>query len=115
MMIFCETCRNLLEPTAVDGAFAHVCKFCNKTVPASADALVFRSVLKGSADYTSVITPYSKMDPTIPHLTHIPCQNAECKSHNKSGPLQEVIAILVDPDALKFVYQCVHCDTCWTN
>lgn len=113
MLRFCKTCRNLQEPTALEGKLAYVCKFCNNTETTDESALVFSHVLKGTEDFSSAITPYTKYDVTLPHYTNIACPNGSCKTHNKSGPMPEVVGINKDAAALKFVYQCVHCDHVW--
>lgn len=115
MLRFCETCRNLLELQTDGGKVLHSCKNCNESKPIESDGLVYEHVLKSSSTVESFLNPYLKYDPTLPHFTNIPCPNKGCASNKSKGVLSEVVAIKIDDKALKFLYNCVHCDASWTN
>ena len=59
-----------------------------------------------------IVNEFTKYDPTLPRISNIPCQNAECISH-KEGETTEIIYIKYDEVNLKFLYLCTKCDTSW--
>jgi len=111
----CETCKNYQFLTEVDGKIAHRCEFCQKVTTMEENALVFEVVYKTNTNYESKLNPYLKYDPTLPRYTNLKCPNKDCSSHKKNGPMNECVAQLVEPAAQKFLYQCVHCSSSWTN
>jgi len=63
-----------------------------------------------------VINEYTKYDPTIPRIHHIPCVSKECPSIVKpeENP-QNVLYIRYDNDNLKYMFMCEYCNTTWSN
>ena len=67
-----------------------------------------------------LVNEYTKLDPTLPRVSNIPCPNAACVSNRpdeeKSNSNQhEVIYLRYNDAALKFVYICNQCDTIWKS
>ena len=64
---------------------------------------------------------YTKLDPTLPRVSNIPCPNAACISNrpdedkSEDTPPHEVIYLRYNDAALKFVYICNQCDTIWKS
>jgi aspartate carbamoyltransferase regulatory subunit len=66
--------------------------------------------------YANVINKYTKLDPTLPRVSNIPCPNEQCPCNRAEDPIaKEVIYIRYDDTNLKFVYLCAHCDTIWKS
>jgi len=59
----------------------------------------------------SQLNAYTKLDPTLPHLTTIACPNTTCAS-NKDAP-RDILYIKTDAKNLKYQYSCVVCDWQW--
>jgi aspartate carbamoyltransferase regulatory subunit len=59
----------------------------------------------------SQLNAYTKLDPTLPHLTTIACPNKTCDS-NKDAP-RDILYIKTDAKNLKYQYSCVVCDWQW--
>jgi len=59
---------------------------------------------------------YTKLDPTLPRIYIVKCQNDRCKTNSVVEAEQtpaEVIYIRYDDSNLKYIYMCVTCDTTW--
>jgi hypothetical protein len=69
---------------------------------------------KGEQNFSHIINPYTKMDPTLPRIYNVRCPNMECKT-NHSGAKEpaEIIYIRYDDDNMKYLYICCDCDTTW--
>ena len=63
-----------------------------------------------------VVNEYTKYDPTIPRVQHIPCVSKECPSivEPDKHPAN-VLYIRYDTDNLKYMFMCEHCNTTWVN
>jgi DNA-directed RNA polymerase subunit M/transcription elongation factor TFIIS len=77
------------------------------------------TVKKKEGGVKHLVNEYTKLDPTLPRVTNIPCPNAACASNKeekdeKDGQ-HEVIYLRYNDAQLKFVYICNLCDTVWKN
>jgi len=83
------------------------------------------AVKKKEGGLRHLVNQYTKLDPTLPRVTNIPCPNPACKSNRKSDEdgmddpetttPHEVIYLRYNDAALKFVYICNSCDTVWKS
>lgn len=62
--------------------------------------------------YSQYVNKYLKYDPTLPRVEDIQCPHVDCTRGDKKN---EVIYINYDPQAMKYVYFCCHCDYAWVN
>ena len=117
-MHFCSKCENMyyLRLAGDSGdQLVYYCRNCgNEESSITGDNVcVSKTTLRRSEQqYTHVLNEYTKLDPTLPRVTNIPCPNADCPS-NKSGAKREVIYIRYDDVNVKYVYLCASCDRVW--
>jgi DNA-directed RNA polymerase subunit M/transcription elongation factor TFIIS len=125
---FCPRCDYYLYLSATEGHVKQCCKNCGYTAEfapnSSEEALIletqFRSGSSASGAASGItITPLAKYDPTLPHDKHIRCPKPDCKSNGdpKSPDTlpRDVIYIKINPQTLKFQYQCTVCDAEWLS
>ena len=118
-MKFCSTCDNMyyisVSETEVD-KLEYYCRNCgNKDDASDIPGTMSVSNVQLVNDVTSmshIINKYTKLDPTLPRIDHIPCPNPEC-STNTSDTKREVIYIRYDETNIKYVYLCATCDYTW--
>jgi DNA-directed RNA polymerase subunit M/transcription elongation factor TFIIS len=117
-MHFCSKCENMyyLRLAGENGdQLVYYCRNCgNEESSTTGDNVcVSKTTLRRSEQqYTHVLNEYTKLDPTLPRVTNIPCPNADCPT-NKSGAKREVIYIRYDDVNVKYVYLCASCDRVW--
>jgi len=78
------------------------------------DAMILETTFNkatNSKQTVSQLNAYTKLDPTLPHLTTIACPNKTCDS-NKDAP-RDILYIKTDAKNLKYQYSCVVCDWQW--
>jgi hypothetical protein len=81
------------------------------------------TVKKKEVGVKHLVNEYTKLDPTLPRVSNIPCPNAACTSNRDqegkdAGEDQlphEVIYLRYNDAQLKFVYICNLCDTVWKS
>ena len=118
-MKFCSTCNNMyyisVSETEVD-KLEYYCRNCgNKDDASDIPGTMSVSNVQLVNDVTSmshIINKYTKLDPSLPRIDHIPCPNPEC-STNTSDAKREVIYIRYDETNIKYVYLCATCDYTW--
>lgn len=119
-MRFCENCSNmyyikLSEPNA---DLVYYCRKCGQE-DNTTDTYTVVSKTTLSKDQivnSNIINPYTKLDPTIPHVSTIPCPNTSCPSNQDENPKKkDVLYIRYNDQSLKYIFMCTHCDTTWTN
>lgn len=122
-MHFCPKCRYYLYINSSSSDIRKYCKNCGFSEPFTVtkieDAIIletnFRSGSSASGAASGItVSEYTKMDPTLPHVTTLRCPSASCPSVTE-GKTSDVIYIKTDPANLKFQYICTLCDTQWTN
>jgi len=120
---FCPKCEYYLYLSANSGGVNQCCKNCGYTaafVPkTSEEALIlethFRSGSSAGGAATGItITPFAKLDPTLPHDKLIRCPKPECPTTTDASK-RDTIYIKIDPQQLKFQYQCTVCDSVWLS
>uniref|UniRef100_A0A6C0C4V2 DNA-directed RNA polymerase M/15kDa subunit domain-containing protein n=1 Tax=viral metagenome TaxID=1070528 RepID=A0A6C0C4V2_9ZZZZ len=83
------------------------------------------TVKKKEGGVKHLVNEYTKLDPTLPRVSNIPCPNTACpsnrdndgeKKENDDKEMQhEVIYLRYNDAQLKFVYICNLCDTVWKS
>jgi hypothetical protein len=90
------------------------CKNCGLVEPMPADApkRVSHMAIGGlDVDPSFYLSKHMKADPTLPHLSSIPCVNkSECP-----GETNDVVYVKYDAPNMRYVYMCMHCDAMWKN
>lgn len=156
-MKFCSNCGNMYYIKISEDVVYEDGKGKTKTVKESTNKLEYycrkcgnvdKSVDGGSMTVSSVISenlkkymlnPYTKLDPTLPHVNNIPCPNARCPSNEGNIPTsmdcavedkeavskmltdlrnkqnkRDVIYYRYDNTNMKYVCICTLCNTEWT-
>ena len=117
----------------------YYCRNCGnkEDKPSATIKTVFRKDMKESEDMYYGINEYTKLDPTLPRTSSIPCPNMKCvcnkdnkkdddnddhekdedeKDEKKKGGGKveaEVVYIRYNHEEMKYLYLCCHCDTIW--
>ena len=117
-MHFCVVCENMYY-TSVDpnnsNKLIYYCRNCGNIDNniSSINVSVFKMQLKKSEqEFSHIINPYTKLDPTLPRVNKILCPNSECLTNTKEEP-REIIYIRYDNVNMKYAYLCSTCDTVW--
>ena len=117
-MRFCPVCSYYLY-LLEDGGLQLTCKHCGFKEPMkpenAADALVLETTFNkamNAKQTVSQLNAYTKLDPTLPHLSTIACPNGTCASNTK-GAARDILYIKTDAKNLKYQYSCVVCDWQW--
>ena len=118
-MHFCSKCQNMyyIRLAGEDSnKLIYYCRNCgNEDEHLGSENIIVSktSIKRENQKYLNVINEYTKMDPTLPRMSNIPCPNSKCPTHGDDPVGREVISIRYDGSRLKYVYLCVHCDTTW--
>jgi aspartate carbamoyltransferase regulatory subunit len=79
------------------------------------------TVKKKEGGVKHLVNEYTKLDPTLPRVSNIPCPNTACVSNREEKDASEdhvpheVIYLRYNDAQLKFVYICNLCDTVWKS
>jgi DNA-directed RNA polymerase subunit M/transcription elongation factor TFIIS len=127
-MHFCKICENMYYIRLKDddsNSLIYYCRKCGNeddTLGATLNNICVSktSIKKKEGNVHYLVNEYTKLDPTLPRVTNIPCPNAACVSNrpqeeSKEVIPHEVIYLRYDDAALKFVYICSHCDKVWKS
>ena len=126
-MHFCKNCNNMYYLKILeddDSQLIYYCRNCgtedNNLIASLDDMCVSKTfVTKENADLTTLINPYTKLDPTLPRIKTINCPNVTCPSNlsddNPDKKENEIIYIRYDDSNIKFTYLCCNCDKIWRN
>jgi aspartate carbamoyltransferase regulatory subunit len=93
----------------------YYCRNCGNTDNniSLSNVSVFKMQLKKSEqEFSHIINPYTKLDPTLPRVNKILCPNPDCATNTKEEP-REIIYIRYDTINMKYAYLCSTCDTAW--
>lgn len=60
------------------------------------------------------VNPYTKFDPTLPHVHNVDCPNDTCTSR-QPDQTKDVVYLRYDNKNMKYVYICVVCDAVWKS
>ncbi len=93
-----------------------VCDTCGYKVEDKTGGLILETHVqkRSSEGYKLYLNPFTKFDPTLPHIKTIKCPNGTCKS-NTAGVEKDVIYIKFDPEGMRYLYICTVCDEQWRS
>ena len=117
-MHFCKQCDNMyyIRVSGEDeNTLIYYCRNCgheDDMINEGNICVCKTSFKKGEQKYSHIINEFTKLNPTLPRLTNIPCPNPECATH-KGHANPDVIYIRYDDSAMKYIYLCSVCDTTW--
>jgi DNA-directed RNA polymerase subunit M/transcription elongation factor TFIIS len=120
-MKFCDKCDNMyyISISANDeNTLIHTCRNCNNEDNAVSNEgmCVLDTHFKSSSTKNiKSVNAFTKLDPTLPRLTNMPCPNANCSSNKDDKAPNEVIYMRYDNSNLKYIYICQSCDTSWNS
>lgn len=114
-MEFCDMCANMLyirnkEDNTVQ-FYCKNCSFTKDTENAQASFCVSTNYQDEAIKYAMYINSNIKHDPTLPHVNNIICTNKSCTK--KPDEDNDVIYMKYDPNNMKYIYFCNHCDHFW--
>jgi hypothetical protein len=120
-MHFCAVCNNMYYikiSEASSNTLMYYCRKCgdeNDTITVENVSLSKINIKMGTDQhFSNVINKYTKLDPTLPRITHIACPNNVCSTNSAEDPTpREIIYIRYDDANIKYVYLCATCDTAW--
>jgi aspartate carbamoyltransferase regulatory subunit len=69
---------------------------------------------RSSEGYKILLNEFTRQDPTLPHVTTLPCPNTKCLTQT-GGKARDVIIIKYDNQNMKFIYICNVCGTQWRS
>ncbi len=69
---------------------------------------------RSSEGYKVLLNEFTRQDPTLPHVTTLPCPNKACETHT-ANKQRDVIIIKYDAQNLKFLYICNVCGDQWRS
>ena len=118
---FCPTCDYYLYLKAVGSeaikelgpkvtpstSMIRICHNCGYQKEDTGGGLIMETDLqeKTSEGYKILLNEFTRMDPTLPHLSTIKCPNKTCAS-NSSSAKADIIYMKYDPVNLKYLYLC---------
>jgi hypothetical protein len=128
---FCPKCQYYLSlkgnMASLNGTVvAHLkCTNCGFTEPfepkTAEEALILETQFRsgssaGGAASGITLNAYTLLDPTLPHVSTIPCPNTTCPSQADAAR-RDVAYIKTDPRNMKFQYICAvaGCGATWTS
>lgn len=120
-MHFCSNCGNMYYIRLSEGdesSLQYYCRKCgHETDAISAKNLtVSKTTLNNKTQsFHHIINKYTKLDPTLPHISTMKCINDECVCNQEEETPSDIIYIKYDDTNMKYVYLCTHCDSTWTN
>lgn len=147
-MRFCKQCKNmyylkLSDKDTGEGSSQELQYYCRKCghvdTETTADTTIVShtQLKKNKASFKHIVNRYTRLDPTLPRITTIPCPNSECPSNiDKSSKTtrnagaavddddgteniepqeREIIYIRYDNEDMKYVYLCAICDHTFTT
>lgn len=120
-MKFCNNCDNMYYisiDTDDENTLINSCRNCgNVDTSASNEGMcVLDTYFNGSSmKNVKTVNEFTKLDPTLPRMTNMPCPNEKCKSHKDEKNKLDVIYMRYDNANLKYIYICPSCDSSWNS
>jgi len=92
---------------AYSTSMIRICHNCGYQKEDTRGGLIMETDLqeKTSEGYKILMNEFTKMDPTLPHLSTIKCPNKDCGS-NAGSLTPDIIYMKYDPVNLKYLYIC---------
>ncbi len=121
-MHFCNKCDNMYYikiSDENDNTLKYYCRNCgfeDNTLSIENTCVSKTQFKKGERKFNHFINEYTKLDPTLPHISNLTCPNVECISRkDPSNNPSDIIYIRYDNTNMKFIYLCNHCNKKWTT
>jgi DNA-directed RNA polymerase subunit M/transcription elongation factor TFIIS len=100
-------------------SIVYYCRNCgheNKNISLDSVTISKTNFKHNKQKYNSIISKYTKMDPTLPRINTIKCPNQSCTSNEAEKEKdREIIYLRYDDVNMNFVYMCSTCDTVWNT
>ncbi len=92
------------------------CRACGHAEDYEEGGLLYEINLqqKVGEGYKVLLNEFTRLDPTLPHVTNIKCPNDECGS-NTGAAERDVIYMKYDAVNLKYLYICNVCEQHWKS
>lgn len=115
-MKFCNICNNMLysKISSDDNKLKYCCKTCGNKVDQdiNENSVCETNYRNSEISFRLKINEYTHLDPTLPRVNNIPCQNSECPS-NLNNYHPEIVFIKYDLANMKYIYLCTDCKSKW--
>jgi DNA-directed RNA polymerase subunit M/transcription elongation factor TFIIS len=89
------------------------CRNCGDTEKNTTESICIHKTDTEISEVRDTINQYTKLDPTLPRIRKMKCQNEQCPTNEESGHPAEIILIRYDHINLKYIYLCSTCDYTW--
>ena len=115
-MKFCPKCENLLYFDTKTEKLLRICRTCDYSEEDTQGGLAMETIVqeRTSEGYKILLNEFTRQDPTLPHVTTLPCPKTSCPTNTKGQP-RDVIIIKYDAQNLKFLYICNVCNEQWRS
>jgi DNA-directed RNA polymerase subunit M/transcription elongation factor TFIIS len=131
-MKFCPNCENYLYLDTKQKDLLRVCRTCGYSEKDTEGGLVMETIVqeRSSEGYKILLNEYTRQDPTLPHVSTLPCPNTTgyqekdaegnviehppCRT-NTANEKRNVIIIKYDNANMKFIYICDVCGIQWRS
>lgn len=123
-MKFCSKCNNMFyirifnQDEDEANTLIYYCRNCGneeKMYDEENLNILTTEFKKVKQSFHNYINEYTIYDPTLPHVSHIPCPNENCPSYIEEEKPNDVIYIRYNTTDMKYVYMCVYCRHIWQN
>ena len=120
-MHFCTNCGNMYYirlSAEEEDQLIYYCRKCGHedTAISNTNLVVSKTTIKqGEQSFHHIINRYTKLDPTLPHITTLKCPDSVCVSNTDDSVDSDIIYMRYDEVNMKYVYMCSYCDTIWNN
>ncbi len=111
-MKFCKQSNNLYYTKIQEHNKNKLILYCKHCGDENNDITNSNIISNKKTKQTYIINEFTKLDPTLPHITNIPCPNTNCKTNTEDHP-KDVIYIKYNEYEMKYIYLCTICDTNW--
>ena len=111
-MEFCTQCNNLYYIKIQDNNQNKLTLYCKQCGHTNNNIGNSNIISRKNNSQTYIINEYTKLDPTLPHITNIPCPNETCITNTQQHP-KDVIYIKYNESDMKYIYLCTICNTNW--
>jgi len=111
-MNFCKQCDNLYYTKIQDENQNKLILYCKQCGDENSELTNSNIISNKNTTQKYIINEFTKLDPTLPHITNIPCPNENCKTNTEQHP-KDVIYIKYNELEMKYIYLCTVCNTNW--
>ena len=117
-MKFCKNCGNMYYLTVTEESPKSLtlsCRNCGDIENNSTESICIHKTDAEMSEVRDTINQYTKLDPTLPRIRKMKCQNEHCPTNEGTGKPAEIILIRYDNINLKYIYLCSTCDYTWKS